>query len=148
MKIDDIKIYPCFEAHPPKPEKMEQKKWDYAQHGLQNADIVLDSRNYLIDGYTYYLIARNYGLTHVPIRYGHRQIIRASHKKGGKMYAWELPGLLIGRVSVGEKLIVRTAKGQRTVTVAAVEEYAGQEPEPLRMAVKRYKVKQERGVAK
>ena len=25
MKIDNIKIYPCFAAHEPKPEKMEQK---------------------------------------------------------------------------------------------------------------------------
>ena len=46
-------------------------------------------------------------------------------RRGGKVYAWELPGLLVGRVSVGEKLIVRTSRGLRTVTVAEVEEYAG-----------------------
>ena len=68
------------------------------------------------------LLAKAHGLDFVPIRYGRRQIIRASHKKGGKLYAWELPGLLVGRVSVGEKLIVGTSRGLRTVTVAAVEE--------------------------
>ena len=59
------------------------------------------------------------------------------------MYVWELPGLLIGGVSVGEKLIVRTAKGQRTVTVAAVEEYAGQGLEPLRMAIRKPRARRE-----
>ena len=83
------------------------------------------------------LLAKAHGLDFVPIRYGRRQIIRASHKKGGKLYAWELPGLLVGRVSVGEKLMVRTSRGLRTVTVAEVEEYAGQDPEPLRMAIRK-----------
>ena len=39
-------------------------------------------------------------------------------------------------MSVGEKLIVRTSRGLRTVTVAEVE-YAGQDPEPLRMAIRK-----------
>lgn len=82
-------------------------------------------------------------LDSVPVMYDHGQIIRASHKAGGKMYVWELPGLLIDRVSVGEKLIVRTSKGLRTVTVAEVEEYAGQEPEPLRMAVRKPRTRKE-----
>lgn len=59
------------------------------------------------------------------------------------MYAWELPGLLIGRVRVGEKLIVRTSRGPRTVTVAAVEEYAGQEQKPLRMAIRKPRARKE-----
>ena len=51
-----------------------------------------------------------------------RQIVRASHKPGGKMYSWELPGLLIDRVSAGDKVVVRTERGARTVIVTAVEE--------------------------
>ena len=35
------------------------------------------------------------------------------------------------------KLMVRTSRGLRTVTVAEVEEYAGQDPEPLRMAIRK-----------
>lgn len=62
--------------------------------------------------------------------------MRASQKKGGKLYAWELPGLFIDRVHIGDKVIVHTNKGIRTVTVAAVEDYSAQEPEPLRMAVR------------
>ena len=137
MKIEDIKIFPCFEAHPPKPEKMQDKERYYQETGLLQSEIILDGAGNLIDGYTSYLLAKVHGLASVPVRYSRRQIIRASHKAGGKMYAWELPGLLVGRVSVGEKLIVRTSRGPRTVTVAAVEEYAGQEQKPLRMAIRK-----------
>ena len=80
----------------------------------------------------------------VPARYGKRQIIRASHREGGKLYTWELPGILIDRVSAGDRVIVRTERGIKAVTVAAVEEYAGNEPEPLRMVIR---VKRKGGVA-
>ena len=60
------------------------------------------------------------------------------------MYSWELPGLLIDRVSAGDRVIVRTDRGIKAVTVAAVEEYAGQEQEPLRMVIR---VKRKGGVA-
>lgn len=51
---------------------------------------------------------------------------------------WELPGVLIDRVAPGEKLIVRTGRGIRTVTVAAVEEYnPEQQIEPLRRAIRK-----------
>ncbi len=62
--------------------------------------------------------------------------MRASHKPGGKMYSWELPGLLIDRVSAGDMAIVRTERGVKAVTVAVVEEYAGNESEPLRMVIR------------
>lgn len=121
MKIDDIKIFPCFSAHPPKQEKMESKEQYFRDTGCLQSEIVLDGAGNLIDGYTSYLVAKAHGLDSVPVRYGRRQIVRASHRKGGKLYAWELPGLLVDRVSVGEKLVVRTSRGLRTVTVAEVE---------------------------
>lgn len=136
MKIDDIKIYPCFAAHEPKPEKMEQKEQYFTETGLLQSQIILDSRGNLIDGYTSYLLAVKHGIQCVPIRYGKRQIVRASHRNGGKLYTWELPGILIDRVSAGDRVIVRTERGFTAVTVAAVEEYAGQEPEPLRMVIR------------
>lgn len=136
MKINDIKIYPCFAANSPKAEKMEQKEWLYAESGMGEFDIVLDSGNYLIDGYCGYLIAQSKGLTHIPVRYGRRQIVKASHKPGGKLYAWELPGLLIDRVSAGDKVLVHTQRGIKVVTVEVVEEYAGQEPDLLEMIIK------------
>jgi len=138
MRIDDIRIYPCFAAHPPKPGKVDRKEWQYAKSGFAEAEIILDSNNYLIDGYIWYLLTQSYGLTHVPVRYGRRQIITAAHKAGGKLYRWELPGMLVGRVHPGDKVKVRTCRGIRTVRVAGVEEYAG-EPEPLRMVISKFK---------
>ena len=136
INIDDIKIHPCFASSTPRAKKMEQKEWQYSKSGMSEFDIVLDRNNYLIDGYIGYLIAKENGLTHIPVRYGRRQIIRAVHKAGGKVYAWELPGILVDHVSVGDKVVVETSRGRRKVKVVAVEEYGQQDPEPLRMVVR------------
>ena len=136
IPTDEVKIYPCFAAHSPKAEKMEQKERYFEETGALQSQIILDSRGNLIDGYTSYLIAKAHGIQCVPIRYGRRQIVRASHKPGGKLYSWELPGLLIDRVFAGDMAIVCTERGARTVIVTAVEEYAGNEPEPLRMVIR------------
>ena len=136
MKIDEIKIYPCLAAHEPKPEKMQQKEQYFEETGALQSQIILDSRGNLIDGYTSYLLAKAHGIQCVPVRYGRRQIVRASHKPEGRLYSWELPERLIGQVSAGDIVVVRTEKGARTVVVTAVEEYAGNEPEPLRMVIR------------
>ena len=117
---DAIKIYPCFAAYFPKAQKMGQKEQYFMETGLLQSQIILDSQGNLIDGYTSYLLAVKHGIQCVPVRYGKRQIVRASYKPGGKLYTWELPGLLIDRVSAGDKVIVHTERGVTVVTVAAV----------------------------
>ena len=136
MKIEDIKIYPCFAACEPKPEKIQQKEQYFEETAIFQSQIILDRNGYLIDGFTSYLLARKYGIRTVPVRHGRRRIVRASHKPGGKLYSWELPETLIDRVSAGDMAIVRTERGVKVVTVAAVEEYAGNEPDPLRMVIR------------
>lgn len=136
MKIDDIKTYPCFAAHSPKAEKMEQKEQYFAETGLLQSQIILDGNGYLINGFTSYLLAKEHVIQIVPVRYGKRQIVKASHKPGGKLYSWELPWILIDRVHTGDRVLVRTERGVQAVTVAAVEDYAGNEPEPLRMVIR------------
>lgn len=136
MKIDEIKIYPCFAAQEPKPEKMQEKEKYFEETGALQSQIILDGNGYLIDGFTSYLLAKEHGIQIVPVRYGRRQIVRAGHTPGGKLYSWELPETLVDRVSAGDKAVVRTQKGVRTVVVTAVEEYAGNEPEPLRMVIR------------
>lgn len=137
MKTEDIKIYPCFAAHEPKPEKVQEKEQYFEETGALQSQIILDSRGNLIDGYTSYLIAKAHGIQCVPIRYGRRQIVRASHKPDGKLYSWELPGILVGRVRPGDRVAVETAGGQSLVTVVQVEEYSQEASEPLRMVVRR-----------
>ena len=137
MRTDEIRIFPCFAAHPPKPEKMEGKDLYYQAHGFFESEIILDGAGNLIDGYTSYLLAVQYGVSYVPVRYGRRQTITAAHRPGGTLYRWELPGLLVGKVHPGDKVTVKTARGFRRVTVETVEKYAGQEPEPLKMVVRK-----------
>lgn len=142
MNIEGIKIFQCFRENPPKPGKMMKKEQYFNETGLLQSEIVLDSGNHLINGYTSYLLALKHGIEYVPIRYGKRQIVKAYHRQGGKIYMWELPGVLIDRVSPGEKLIVRTGRGIRTVTVVEVEEYnPEQQIEPLRRAIRKKKRK-------
>ena len=136
IPTDAIKIYPCFAAHSPKAERMEQKEQYFTETGLLQSQIILDGNGYLIDGFTSYLLAKEHGIQVVPVRYSKRQIVRASHKPGGKLYSWKLPWILIDRVHTGDKVLVRTERGVQAVTVAAVEEYAGNEPEPLRMVIR------------
>lgn len=136
IHIDAIKIYPCFAEHPPKEGKFLQKERYFAETGILHSQIILDNQNNLIDGYTSYLIAKAHSIQCVPIRYGKRQIVRASHKPGGKLYTWELPGLLIDQVSAGDRVMVHTQSGVRGVTVAAVEEYTGNETKPLKMVIR------------
>lgn len=125
--LEAIRIYPCFMEHLPKPEKVEQKAQHYKETGLLQSPIILDSDNYLIDGFTSYLLAKQNNMECVPVRYGKRQIVRAYHKHGGRLYDWELPQKLIDRISAGDKVLVHTNCGVRFVTVAAVEPYRPQE---------------------
>lgn len=111
IPTDVIRIYPCFKEHPPKAEKMGEKEQYFTETGLLQSEIILDSEGNLIDGYTSYLLAKAHGIQSVPVRYGKRQIIRARHKPGGKLYAWELPGLLIGLISSGDRVLVQTQRG-------------------------------------
>ena len=137
MEIGDIQIYPCYEEHPPKPEKMEHKAQYFEQTGRFQSEIILDKDGYLIDGYTSYLLAREQGMKRVLIRYGKRQIIKAYHWEGGKLYEWELPQSMIDRVSAGDKVLVPTKHGPKVVTVSAVEPYRPQEYiQKLRTAIK------------
>lgn len=138
MRTEDIRIFQCFKENPPKSGKMLKKEQYFNETGLLQSEIILDGGNNLIDGYTSYLLAVEHGLEYVPIRYGKRQIIKAYHRQGGKLYAWELLGKLIDKVSPGEKLIVRTNRGFRKVTVAAVEDYNPEQYiKPLRQAIRR-----------
>ncbi len=137
MRTDRIKIFPCFMDHPPKPEKMERKDLYYQIHGSFESEIILDSSGHLIDGYTSYLLAVRYSVSDVPVTYGRRQIIKAAHRLGGKLYTWELPGILTDQIKIGDRVLVRSGKGVRVVTVAAVEEYGQQAAEPLRMAIRK-----------
>ena len=126
MLLKDIEIYPCFWETPPSPGKMAEKRQYFGENGTFQSDIVLDEDGYLIDGFTSYLLAKEGGITDVPIRHGKRQAIQAYHRPGGKLYTWVLPESLTDQVSIGDRVVVHTRGGVRCATVAAVERYIPQ----------------------
>lgn len=123
IRIEDIKIYPCFQETPPGERKMEMNEQYFIKTGILKSEIILDSDNYLIDGYTSYLLAKQQGIDYVPVRHGKRQIVRARHKEGGKLYIWELPRHLTDKVHDGDRVVVPGNNNSiRVVTVATVED--------------------------
>ncbi len=58
MKLEEINIYKEFEEHKPKFEKMLDKWTYFIQYGKFEQPIVINQFNYLKDGYTSYLIAK------------------------------------------------------------------------------------------
>ena len=138
MRLKDIKIYPCFRETPPSEEKMARKRQYMEESGAFQSSVIVNGENYLIDGFTSYLLAMECGLTEMPVLHGKRQIIKARHVLDGKLYAWELPPHLTDQVFVGDRVLVHTQRGVRCVTVAAVEEWTPQEGAgPLRNVIRR-----------
>lgn len=137
MFVEDINIFPWFKETPSKPEKMERKERYYLEHGEFESRIVLDRVGNLVDGYTSYLLAVKHGESFVMYDLCRGMVIHAAHKPGGKLYTWELPGNLVGKVRVGDKVVVETERGARTVIVAGVQEYGRQEHEATRMVIRR-----------
>ena len=140
VSIEDIKIFPWFEETPPNPEKVKRKDEYFQRTGPLPSEIILDREGRLLDGYISYLLLKEHGIKHVPVRYGKRQIIKAYHRRGGKLYAWELPVRLIDSVNTGDRVAVVTNGGVRCATVEVVEEYGGAERSgPLKKAVRKIK---------
>lgn len=147
MLLKDIKVYPCFWETPPNSDKMARKMQYLMENGTFQSDVIVNSENYLIDGFTSYLLAREYGLAEMPVRHGERQIIKACHKPGGRLYSWELPPHLGDQVFVGDQVYACTQWGVRRVTVAAIEEWSPQEsPGPLRNVIRKKAMGDGKGV--
>ena len=65
IKLKKIKISDDFKKHPPKLKKMSIRASYFRIFGRLYSPIILDDDNYLIDGYTSYLIAKTDGLKKV-----------------------------------------------------------------------------------
>lgn len=68
MKLSKIKISKEFKNHPPRWTKMLDKQVFYIEHGRFEQPIILDENNYLVDGYTTYLLAKQLRKRRMPVK--------------------------------------------------------------------------------
>ncbi len=67
MKLNKIKIKDSFKKRQPKGSKMRERWEYYRDNDRFYSPIVVDQSNYLVDGYTSYLIAKTEGLKEVEV---------------------------------------------------------------------------------
>ena len=65
IKIDNIKIRKDFSR--PNPKKLTIRKIYYERHNYFRSQIVVTRNNYLVDGYTTYLIAKEKGFDYITV---------------------------------------------------------------------------------
>ena len=65
--IENIHIYEDFKNHPPKPWKMWERRLFWMFTKKFAVPIVVNSGNYLKDGYTSYLIAKGHEIKYVKV---------------------------------------------------------------------------------
>ncbi len=68
-KLNNIKIQKEFKKRPPKAMKMFERRTYYFLHNHKfEVPIVINKDNELVDGYTSYLIAKEYKVKYVPVK--------------------------------------------------------------------------------
>lgn len=65
VKISNIKIHECFKE--PNAWRLKLRREYYEKHKYFRSTVVLDNNNYLVDGYTTYLIAKEKGFDYITI---------------------------------------------------------------------------------
>lgn len=65
IKIDSIRIRKYFKK--PNPRKLATRKIYYEKHNYFRSQIVVNKNNYLVDGYTTYLIAKEKGFNYITV---------------------------------------------------------------------------------
>ena len=68
MQLSDIRITRAFSSTMPKSHKMAQCYDYYCEHGRLDRDIVIDSNDYLKDGYVAYLVCKMLGKESVDVK--------------------------------------------------------------------------------
>lgn len=67
LKLEKIIIKPEFLKAEPNRYKMNEKRKYFFQYGELKDTVIVNQDNYLVDGYTSYLIAKEQGITAMPV---------------------------------------------------------------------------------
>lgn len=117
ININDINIMAKYKTTSPAQSKIEKKMRYYKRTGAFKKPIILNSQNYLVDGYIWYLMALQLGLNEVDATYTiETPILFGKHPGREKEYCWRIPNK-IHNLQVGDLVYCRTCKGIAPVVV-------------------------------
>ena len=133
MKIEDINIPKTFKEHPPLHNKMISYRNYYRKHGQFKAAVVIEGSQ-LINGYTTYLLCKEFGIDEIEVRsLNYRQsptiYVYGYHPDDGSRteYVWRLrkdrsTGLNYDcEIEIGDVVPVNTRRGVTDIIVTKVE---------------------------
>lgn len=124
IPIDQIIIPVAYKHTSPSESKMLQAKQYYEKYGVISNEVILSENDVLLDGYISYLLAIEKGITEIPIKRRHLEIIKAIHPGRTKEYVWKVPFEIQGKIKIGDTVNVPTCYGIQRVQVVGVEKMA------------------------
>lgn len=122
IKVTNIVVPYIFCKSKPHKYKMNKIRKYVQQHGEIDKPIIVKG-NKIIDGYTRYLVAIEYGLMEIPCMTVQEYMKQNSNaftyivgkfNNSRKEYVWRLEK---GEVNIGDKVLVRSDQGKAVVTV-------------------------------
>lgn len=123
IRVEDIVILDSFKQTPPKEYKLEEVREYVRANGKLDRPVILKGDT-LVDGYTRYLIAVEFGMEEIPCsQYSKTPHTFVKAKFGGvnKEYVWRIPKNGTS-VEVGDKVLVRTKYGKKKTAIVTVIE--------------------------
>lgn len=130
FKLKDIIISEDYKNTQPGNRKMERAELHYLLTRELPTNIVINDAGVLIDGYITYLMAVKYGVEKLDVYRGYVETVEAVHHLfSRKRYAWRVPFRLVGKIKVGDYVIVPSPAGAQRVRVVNVirQQYPDQE---------------------
>ena len=130
MNIKNIIISESFAKSSPAKWKLAQCRTYYETNGEFDREIVLNGKNMLVDGYVAYLIAKEKGLSEVPIsrcwtykNLENKTYVFGRHKPHGKRYVWIATEDTenVDKLKKGVSAIVETKYGIADIIVSKIK---------------------------
>lgn len=151
MKLSDIRIKGSFKNSIPNDYKLAQCREYWDQHGFYLHDIVVNNKDYLVNGYIQYLLLKENGIQDVVVKDFDKKIykrrkpnVRKSDKKKAKSYrdtetlyifgihlggikerVWRAPNKFQKEweaiLSIGDIVMVKTKHGNALIKVTRIE---------------------------
>lgn len=151
MKLSDIRIKGSFKNSIPNDYKLAQCREYWDQHGFYLHDIVVNNKDYLVNGYIQYLLLKENGIQDVVVKdfdkkvYKRRKLkVRKNSNKKSKSYrdmetlyvfgihpgrtkerVWRVPNKFQKKweciLSVGDTVLAKTKNGNAPIIVTRIE---------------------------